>query len=115
MNATEIIREAARLMRAHAADVCPSPWTVTSQSARYGAVVGQPGDEFPEDNGYGGHLIGESMSPASAAYVVAWEPAVALSVAAWLEACADSNGVAPHALAVAKAYLANPLAAAVAS
>lgn len=116
-----VIREAARLMRERAKAACPGPWFTNDQSARYGGIVAASCDGHPEDRGYGGHLIGESMSPVNKEYIASWHPAVALTVADWLDAQArdlasaegkrgacDSPGDVDMALRVARAYLGEP-------
>ncbi|MGC5033050.1 hypothetical protein [Micromonospora sp. DT229] len=114
MNTADTIREAARLIRERAEAASPGPYFTTGKSARYGGLVATPSDGHPEDQGYDGHLIGESMSEANLAHLGGWPPAVALAVAAWLETearMAEKRDNSPeghtfHALNVARAYLA---------
>ncbi|MEV0214248.1 hypothetical protein [Micromonospora sp. NPDC050695] len=106
MNDIETIRAAARLMRERAETACPGPWFITAMSGRYGGVVAKPTADFPEDRGYDGHLIGESLSAAHREYVASWDPTVTLLVAEWLEDVANGDGVDRHALGIARAYLA---------
>ena len=109
-----LIREAARTIRTRAEAATHGPWFTTSESARYGGLVATPTNAYPEHNGYAGHLIGESMSAANRDHVAGWHPAVAVAVADWLDSIADradADGITgsldePHALAVARAYLA---------
>ncbi|MFG1846703.1 hypothetical protein [Micromonospora carbonacea] len=114
----DLLRMAAEKMTERANAATPGPWFETIQSARYGGIVAAGTDAYPAHDGYGGHLIGESMSPANRAHVASWAPAVAVAVAGWLEdeACRiddtpyrvdddwiERNYRAP--LAVARAYL----------
>jgi hypothetical protein len=114
----DTIREAARQMRARADAATPGPWYTTSESARYGGLVTAPTADYPEHDGYGGHPIGESMSAATRDHVAGWHPAVAITVADWLDSHAadlasangdrnacDSPGDLGMALRVARAYL----------
>lgn len=111
--AVEMLRRAAALMRERATKAPPGPWFVTDGAARYGGLVAAPTDVFPEDDGYAGHLIGESMSPANREYVASMHPPVALAVADWLDGVAEAQSFADQrramyvdsALAVARAYL----------
>lgn len=50
----------------------PRPWTVTEASGRYGGIVGpaRPDTRAAEVEGYGGELLGESMTPANRALIV---------------------------------------------
>jgi len=108
MTATETIRTAARLMRERAAEATPGPWFATGKSARYGGIVAAPTTEFPEHDGYDGHLIGESMSPANRDHVTGLHPTVALAVADLLDTYAEydwSQWWDELPLAVARAYL----------
>lgn len=113
MNATDTIREAARLIRERAEAACPGPYFTTGQSVRYGGMVAAPCDGHPEDRGYDGHLIGESMTEVNRTHLAGWPPAVAIAVADWLDLEArmaarrdnSAEGHTFHALTVARTYL----------
>ncbi|MFI7073618.1 hypothetical protein [Micromonospora sediminicola] len=105
MNATDTIREAARLIRERAEAATPGPYFTTGKSSRYGGMVAEPTDGHPEHDGYDGHLIGESMSEANRSHLAGWSPVVALAVADWLDFEARMGNTF-HALTVARTYLA---------
>ncbi|MFF0821182.1 hypothetical protein ACFYUR_12425 [Micromonospora haikouensis] len=114
----ELLRMAAEKMVKRANAATPGPWFATELSARYGGIVAAGSDTYPAHDGYGGHLIGESMSPENREHVSSWAPSAALAVADWLEDTSyriddtpypvdddwiERNYRAP--LAVARAYL----------
>jgi hypothetical protein len=70
--ASLITRAAARL-DAIDQEATRGPWTTTAKSDRYGGVVSvdSPDATGPERDGYGGELVGESMSPANRAFIIA--------------------------------------------
>jgi hypothetical protein len=67
-----IVRAAARLTEL-GQDAAPGPWTVTSKSGVYGAVVSTGSQEATETeiDGYGGEVIGESMRARNQRFVIA--------------------------------------------
>lgn len=100
----EALRSAARLIRDRAEAVPPGPWTVTTESAKWGGVVAPATADHPEMEGYGGHLIGESMSEAKRVHVATWHPAVALAVADWLDTGANKYACVDRAPMLRVAY-----------
>jgi hypothetical protein len=54
-------------------DATRGPWTVTTKSDRYCGVVStsSPDATVEELDGYGGELVGESMSSANRAFIIA--------------------------------------------
>ena len=117
---TELLREAAALMRERATAATPGPWSEVGDGELMGcfAVVAGGEDEFN---------VAPAIIPINAEHIASWHPVVALAVADWLhtagadlwahgplcicttgcDAC-DDNLWEPHvrdALAVARAYL----------
>jgi hypothetical protein len=121
----ETLREAARLMRERAEGAefaigdkwraeSPAGGLHTLQYEHHGEWVnafrcGPCEDWTYDDNRHG--YVGGLEEPAE--HIASWHPAVALAVAAWLDACADYYEAEPeythdgedYALAVARAYL----------
>lgn len=99
----EMLRRAAALMRERAEAANEGPWLTASDNKRRDVLAGS-----------GGAI---KSRHANAAHIASWHPAVALVVADWLEAEAESHRVdlvgpypsgccrMPQALAVARAYL----------
>jgi hypothetical protein len=113
----EVLRQAAALMRERSEAATPGPWTNTlgtlsevwqHESVGTDLMVCDTQDTYtiyPEDG------PGEGAAE-DAAHIASWHPAVALAVADWLDAAADSAEYLPPetgqpslALAVAHAYL----------
>ena len=101
----ELLRRAAKLMRDHAALVPPSPW--------YSAVH----DVTTHD---GLDVIASSGLTVRAQYVASWHPGVAVAVADLLDKIAWMGELDPdmlsrvgcdEAIAIARAYVADPVAA----
>lgn len=93
----ETLRIAARRIRMWAGPAPSGPWRLNGFSAKWGSVVMKPTATHPETEGYGGHLIGQSMSEDVRAYVKSWPPEVALAVADLLDSLADQYGSATEA------------------
>lgn len=120
----ETLRRAAALMRERAEAATPGPWRHTDSEAANDVwnggivVVSTDGDPIAncEDEWYEPDP-GEPAPVNDAEHIASWHPAVALAVADWLEAEAESHradvvGPFPsgccrmsQALAVARAYL----------
>lgn len=98
----EPLREAARLMRKRAEAATPSPWKATGNSS------------IEAPSGFRGRVVAsvgayESGWPsvADARHIASWHPAVALSIADWLDTGATPNSCVDREpmFRVAHAYL----------
>jgi hypothetical protein len=102
----ETLHIAAGLLQERAAAATPGPWTETTQSIRYGGLVGPPSTRRPEDDGYGGALVGESILGADRDYLRCVHPEVATHLAVLLDAIGVAFDPVPaDALAVAEAVV----------
>jgi hypothetical protein len=101
----EKLREAARLMKARAEAATQGPWGKGDPKANDGFWLTVGVWSGDPDNCHA-----ECDRRQDAEHIASWDPAVALAVADWLDACALVTEVAPDrhkglALAVARAYL----------
>lgn len=89
------LRRAALVLRERGAAVPPGPYVTTNGSQRFGGLVSTTAR--PYDKGYGGKLIGESMSPADMGYFALFAPPFDGTLADLLDSVADIEE--QHALA----------------
>lgn len=118
----EVLRRAASLIRERAGAATPGPWVRSGSSIETDHGCSPNHDCWPVGDTYSGMKPDGSTYPrdlnrADAEHIASWHPAVALAVADWLDAEAESHradlvGPFPseccrmgQALAVARAYL----------
>jgi hypothetical protein len=86
------IRAAAGYLHGRARNATPGPWYATSESDRYGGIVGPARDTttVSEATGYGGELIAETVRGGNGHYLQVVAPAFGKTVASWLHVVADA-------------------------
>lgn len=99
----ENLREAASLMRERALTATDGPWTHGPHFQRANCASVFAGKRTE------GHYLAMYATPADAEHIASWCPAVALTVADWLEVTARDVGTSSFAfhaaIKVARAYL----------
>lgn len=87
MAPTLTLGRAAAVLRERAKNATPGPWAL---SGHYGALIapGQPG-RADDLVGYGGKLVGESMTLLNRRYLATISPDVGLILADWLDNMAE--------------------------
>lgn len=98
MTPVEAVRAAAVRLRELAGAATPGPWRDSNDNAnRYAALVSdtmpaaRPSNGGWGDSGYGGYLVGESITSPDRALIAALNPIAAGLLAAWLDATADAK------------------------
>lgn len=108
----QMMRRAARLMRARAEVATEGTWSQDEDNP--GDVIAfqmDPSGQFDDDQET---VVDGLFSTADAAHIASWGPAVAVSVAFWLEAAADAwdEGMCwEEAAVVARLFLGEPVPA----
>jgi hypothetical protein len=84
----------------------PGPWFETTESRRYGGIVGLEADGHPYEDGYGGALVAESVTGANRDYLLCVHPDVGAALAVAFMDGADDADYNPLLVDVAEAVLA---------
>ena len=96
MSDADLLRRAAALMRERAEAATPGPWVRSGSSIETDHECSPSHDCWPVGDTYSGMKPDGSTYPrdlnrADAEHIASWHPAVALAVADWLDAEAESH------------------------